>query len=335
MKGPPMRKVTIEDISRDTGLSRGTVSRALNDRPDISTQTKQRVLEACRKLNYVPSHAARSLATGQNYAVAVLVDDLRSAFAASYLRGVINRADEAHYAVHVIETGANPSPERLRSFSSERIDGALNAVSLDATLSAQLGGIVADCVLTSCWALAGIQCDILSPDLTEAGRMVARFLVRNNAKNVLYVHQTTAGDRGERLAGFQEICREAGIDPEAATATISATDALEGLDERLRRTDAIVASDDFLAMAIMLRCARLGRRAGTDLAIIGQGNEPFTARIDPTLTTIDFAGEEIGRRSMDAVLQRLGRKAADGPQHARIAPLLVERASTENLTRLP
>ena len=54
-----MRKVTIEDISRDTGLSRGTVSRALNDRPDISTRTKQRVLETCRKLNYVPSFAAR------------------------------------------------------------------------------------------------------------------------------------------------------------------------------------------------------------------------------------------------------------------------------------
>ncbi len=69
-----MARITIEDISRQTGLSRGTVSRALNDRPDISRQTKQRVLEACRKLNYLPSHAARSLATGRSFAVAVLVD---------------------------------------------------------------------------------------------------------------------------------------------------------------------------------------------------------------------------------------------------------------------
>ena len=76
-----MGKVTIEDISRSTGLSRGTVSRALNDRPDISAQTKQRVLEACLRLKYVPSHAARSLATGRRYAVAVLVDDLRTMFA--------------------------------------------------------------------------------------------------------------------------------------------------------------------------------------------------------------------------------------------------------------
>jgi DNA-binding LacI/PurR family transcriptional regulator len=106
-----MHKVTIEDISRDTGLSRGTVSRALNDRPDISPKTKQIVLESCRKLNYVPSHAARSLATGRNYAVAALVDNLESPFSAGFLRGAIDHARQAHYVVHVVELGPQAQPD--------------------------------------------------------------------------------------------------------------------------------------------------------------------------------------------------------------------------------
>ncbi len=325
-----MRKVTIEDISRDTGLSRGTVSRALNDRPDISTQTKQRVLEVCRKLKYVPSHAARSLATGRNYAVAALVDDLRSAFAASFLRGVINRAQQAHYVVHVIETGVNPSPEQLGSISPERIDGALNAVPLDTSRAGRLKQIMENRVLTSCWPLEGVACDVLTPDQTEAGRMAARFLVRNGARELLYVHRPTANGAAERLAGFQEICRESGLDPESATATIDDMNTLDTLAPRLERAEAVVATDDFLAITLMLLGTRLGHKPGENLAVIGYGNEAAGSEIHPTLTTIDFNGEEIGRRTMETVLQRLGRERSDAPRQTRIAPLLVERGTTRH-----
>jgi LacI family transcriptional regulator len=323
-----MRKVTIEDISRDTGLSRGTVSRALNDRPDISTQTKQRVLEACQKLNYVPSHAARSLATGRNYAVAALVSDFNSAFTAEFLRGVITRAQQSHYAVHVIETGPNPTPERLGALSPERIDAALNAVPLDTAQARHLRRRMENRVMTSCWPLEGIDCDVLMPDQVEAGRLIARFLIRNGVRQMLYVHRPSCIGATERLEGFHGICRDNGIDPDAATATITEISALEALTPRLERAEAVVATDDFLAIALMILCSRLDRRPGDDLAVIGQGNEVFAGEIDPTLTTIDFDGEEIGRRAMEAVLQRLGQERSDARQQARIAPRLVERDST-------
>jgi DNA-binding LacI/PurR family transcriptional regulator len=326
-----MRKVTIEDISRDTGLSRGTVSRALNDRPDISTQTRQRVLEACRKLNYVPSYAARSLATGRNYAVAVLADNLRSAFTASFLRGVISRAQQSHYAVHVIEPGPNPPPEQLAAFSPERIDAVLNAIPLDAPRASKLRRSMEDRVLISCWPFDGATCDVLTPDQAEAGRLVARFLVRNGLREILYVHRPTRSGAVERLNGFLEICRENAIDPEAVTATITDLSTLDALAPRLERAQAVVATDDFLAITLMLLCAHLARRPGEDLAVIGHGNETAAAEMHPTLTTIDFAGEEIGRRSMETALQRLGGERSDAPEHIRIAPLLVQRASTRHL----
>jgi DNA-binding LacI/PurR family transcriptional regulator len=326
-----MRKVTIEDISRKTGLSRGTVSRALNDRPDISARTKQAVLEACQALNYRPSHAARSLATGRSYAVAVLVDDVRSALAASFLRGVIARAHQARYAVHVVETGDDPGPDRVAAFSPDRIDGVLNAVLLAPNLANDLWRATENRVLASCWPLEGVGCDVLMPDHTEAGRLAARFLFRHESSEPLYVHRSATFGAADRLAGFQEVLREHDVDPASVTITAADLDDLGEIEPRLKRADVVIASDDFLAVAVMLACVGLGRRPGDDVAVIGYGNERVASAIRPTLTSIDFDCEEIGRRLMDAVLQRLGQKRMDTPQMASVAPRLVERESTRQL----
>ena len=326
-----MRKVTIEDISRDTGLSRGTVSRALNDRPDISTRTKQKVLEACQRRKYVPSHAARSLATGRNYAVAVIVDDLSSTFTATVLRGVINQASSAHYAVHVTETGPTPASDYFDTFSSERIDGVINAVALGGGQSDRLRQRMEDRTLASCWPLEGVQCDVLTPDHLEAGRMAARFLIRNGKREILYIQRTFGAGCEERLTGFREVCRENGIDPDSATAVVENMSSLEPLNTRLERAQAIVANDDFLAMTLMLKCTRLGRVPGVDVSVIGYGNETAGRELSPSLTTISYNGEEIGRRIMEMLLQRLGKQRTDTPECIAVAPLLIQRDSTRGL----
>jgi len=326
-----MRRVTIVDIVRDTGLSRGTISRALNNRPDISPETRRRVLESCRKLHYVPSHAARSLATGRNYAVAALVDDLRSALAADFLRGALGRAAEAQYAVQILDLGRDPPPERLQALSANRVDAVLNAVPLGAAAARELRRLLGNRPLASCWPLADPRCDVLTPDDLEAGRMVARFLIRAGLRALLYIQRDADPGAGRRLAGFQAICRESGLDADAATVLIPDLKALDTLDSRMRDAEAIATSDDFLAVAVMLRCAALGRRAGADLAIVGCGNEPVTGAIHPSVTTVDFDGEEIGRRAMETLLQRLDGQRADRPQHLQTAPKLVRRDSTRHL----
>lgn len=328
-----MRKVTIEDISRKTGLSRGTVSRALNDRPDISPRTKQKVLECCQKLNYVPSHAARSLATGRNYVIAALVDDLHSALTGSFLRGVMSRAEQARYVVHVLEVGHELEADRLKALSVERIDGLLNAVPLDASRARQLADTMGKRILVSLWPLEGVTCDVFMPDHLEAGRVAARFLFGKGCADLLYVHRPSGSAGAQRLAGFEEICRERGVDPGGATVVVADLSVLDSFGQRLEQAEAVVASDDFLAVTVMLLCERFGRRPGKDVAVVGQGNELVGRAIYPSLTTVDFGGEEIGRRTMDTFLQRLEQKRMDAPQVTRAAPFLVHRESTQHLDR--
>jgi LacI family transcriptional regulator len=333
-----MSKVTIEDISRHTGLSRGTVSRALNDRPDISQQTKERVLEACRQLNYVPSHAARSLATGRRYAVAVLVDDLRCGYASAFLRGVMARARAERYAVHVSELGAEAAEAlaHLQTLVNERVDALLLATPLRTDAQRRVAEMVVDRAVVSAAAIGGVPCDVLAPDYAEAGRLVARRLLAGRPDGILYVHQTGSERAAQSLAGFEEACAAAGLDArpsivEVPPSTAEDCDRLRGVRERLGGARAIAASDDFLALQVMLQCAREGRMAGKDVAVIGQGNELAGARGWPTLTTIDFCGEEIGRRALDLALQRVTRARQDAPQCTLVPPILVERETTRCL----
>jgi DNA-binding LacI/PurR family transcriptional regulator len=329
-----MAKVTIEDISRSTGLSRGTVSRALNDRPDISSQTKQRVLEACRRLNYVPSQAARSLATGRSFAVAVVADDLADALALAFLRGVLARAEAANYAVYVLELGSDPGQrrERIQRLAHERIDSVLIAAELDAGLVAPLSEAMAGRPTAACLPVDGLTGDVLAVDQVESGRLLARHLIDRCGMNVLYVHSDRPRFAAERLAGFRAVLEQRGIDPSAAIINVPSNASADALAELvggpLSRAQGVGATDDALAIDVMLAALRSGRRPGRDVAIGGQGNGPVSSQVHPSLTTTDFAGEETGRRAMDLVLQRLGKTRMDAPERVGVTPTLIERGST-------
>jgi LacI family transcriptional regulator len=333
-----MSKITIEDISKHTGLSRGTVSRALNDRPDISQQTKERVLDACRQLNYVPSHAARSLATGRRYAVAVLVDDLRAGLAGGFLRGVIVRARSERYAVHVSNSArARERARALRTLVNERVDGVLIGTPLRADLAQRIGAQMNERPLVAAGRIPGAACDVVSPDYMEVGRLVARHILRGDSRRVLYVDQAGSPTAALRRAGFQEVCRASGIEPAALTVDgppreSGATNRLDAGASRRGEVTAIAASDDCLAVELMMLCASHGRMAGRDIAVIGQGNESCGAWITPSLTTVDYGAEEIGQRAMDIALQRVTKARQDAPQEILVAPALVVRESTRSLT---
>lgn len=328
-----MSKVTIEDISQHTGLSRGTVSRALNNRPDISQQTKQRVLEACRQLNYVPSHAARSLATGRSFAAAVVVSDFDDSFGWRFVRGVSARSLEDRYAVQVAELGndVEAAVEALSWIAHERVDTLLLATPLATPLVAKLQERISGRPLVAFSAPDGVACDVMMPDYAEAARLAAQHLVRRGQRDVLYVHADRDSFAGTRREAFAEALRHNEIDPSDAIVDVGPGTGSERMDpvrSRLQDVAAVVASDDALAVEVATLCAGAGRQAGRDIAIMGQGGDVWAAMAMPGLTTIDYCAAEIGRRAMDLALQRVTHARQDAPQTVLVAPNLVVRAST-------
>src|SRR5438094_10183489 len=90
---------TLADIARELGVSKMTVSRAINNNPLVKPRTRDRVLEVSRRLNYQPNHFARALATNRSYLIGVIVPDLMHSYFAEILHGIGNFARTANYQI--------------------------------------------------------------------------------------------------------------------------------------------------------------------------------------------------------------------------------------------
>lgn len=318
-----MRKVTIEDISRETELSRGTVSRALNNRPDISVETRQRVLEACTRLKYSPSHAARTLATGRNFTVAVFVDDLDSPLSAAILRGVLGATGPRNYFAHLVELNPRiPAAERVQQVPAERVDGCVFVSTSDAETASALGANFQHRPIAASTALPGLVSDIFEPDLVEAGRVAGRYLSERGVKRIAYVSRGAPGAT-ERLRGLREtLSLNGGGEGGIRGVEIS----VDGLGDLKRGdVDALVLDETELVIAAL---DRLGDRDA--IPMVGLGEARWSAALRPWLTMIDYCGEEIGRRMAHALLQRIEGEREAPPQHVRVAPRLVQDGGTDD-----
>ena len=125
--------VTLADIARELGLSKMTVSRAINDDPLVNAKTRARVLEVSRRLNYQPNHFARALVTNRSFLIGVIVPDLMHSYFAEIMHGIGSFARSASYQIvignteeHVAlvrELGATPHVAQNDTHRRSAIDG--------------------------------------------------------------------------------------------------------------------------------------------------------------------------------------------------------------------
>ncbi len=316
-----MKKVTIEDISRHTGLSRGTVSRALNDRPDISSRTKQRVVEACRELHYVPSHAARTLATGRTLNACVFVDDLGSQLAIDVLRGVLHAAADHHYTVGVVELGArtDQAAERFAQVGLDRIDCAILCVQRADHLAAHASALAAEHPLATTTPIPGVACDHFAPDEREAGRVAARLALRHEGACAFL---DADGASPERWQGFAEVLAENGRDVGDAYFRLEGDPG--GARVKIRAAHVVVGSSSVASARAAAWSAEDGRSIGADVRLIAFGGLHGLGNAGYAHSVIDPAGEELGRRAFETLLQRAAKQRSDGPAQVLIAPRVIE-----------
>jgi len=315
-----MAKVTIEDISRDTGLSRGTVSRALNNKPDIAETTRERVLEACRKLNYVRNSLARSLATGKCYAVEMVVSDLTHESQARLVNGALSAADEAGYSLRLTEVSSEAGAAKLAHLGRMPIDGVFIGADLArvAAPPPALGGKS----VVSCHPVPGVDCDRVAPDFVEAGRMSARRLLATGEKRLLFVSRSEQPEADLTAHGFHEVAKDGGARVETVVG-----EEISRLTRVLAEVRAAAASDDDLALRVLLICLYEQRVPGADIFIIGHGDAPCAAGAQ--LSSVALEREETGRRGVEALLERISHDRSGPSVETRVAPRLVARQSTE------
>lgn len=122
------QRVTIGDVATAAGVSKQTVSRAINDKGEISADTKARIMQVVRDLGYRPNRLARAMNTQRTFMVGLVVPDITNPFFPEVARGVQDAALECEYNVLLCNTDSNPETEirTLELLSSQGADGIIN-----------------------------------------------------------------------------------------------------------------------------------------------------------------------------------------------------------------
>ena len=308
-------EITTKDIARICGVSRGTVDRAINDRPGINPATKEKILSLIKEIGYRPDHLASSLAKGKTYTIGVIVFDLYNRFFSQLVNTVENEAHESKYFISLAITDKDPAKERLciEHLVSRKVDGIiLMTVQKGRAFEQYLKSIDIPIVtiinkVSNGWTFVGIDDRLATRDAVE-------FLAGRGYKNILYISPPLGHTDSrniyaleQRLAGYREGLRDFGpsIDP-AVLRTGDFDIIYRTLKEALKRgKTALLLSADIYALEALNFLKMKGMQVPGDVGVMGFDNIDVLKYVTPQLTTVSYHIEDIGRAAVGCLIKQV------------------------------
>ncbi|MDO6142175.1 LacI family DNA-binding transcriptional regulator [Paenarthrobacter aurescens] len=320
------------DVAKMAGVSHQTVSRVLNNHPNVSVRTKQRVESAIAQLGYRRNTAARSLVTRRSRTIGVLACETGQFGPANTLLGVEQAGREAGYFVSIAnlrEVTDESVNDAIAHFRNQSVDGIVILVPHPDVLAA-LHDVSFSVPIVAVGAGAGNQLTGASLDQRLGARLAVDHLIGLGHRRIAHISGPPHWiDAAERINGWQESLAKAGLGADVLLqgGWDAASGYRAGLDliEQHSVTAVFVANDQ-MAVGVLRAVQEAGFRIPGDISVVGYDDQPEAEFFMPPLTTIKQDFEELGRRCMEAVLQQLDGDGGTGDQI--VTPRLVIRATT-------
>jgi LacI family transcriptional regulator len=327
---------TISDVARQAGVSTVTVSRVLNNAPNVNSVTRQRIEQAIQELGYVPNVAARSLRSKRTHSLALILPDVTNSFWTTVARGVEDAAQNSGYSVLLCNTDENCAKQLryLELVASRRVDGVIIAPfdcdvqNIRTLCDQEIATVLID------RRIAGWDTDSVRGDSVGGARALVRHLIGLGHWQIAVVSgpaiTSTAQDR---VNGYRAALLEAGIVPDPALIRqgeyrSSSGEQLMGqlLDEGPQPT-AVFAANNAIAMGVIDAAIRRGLRIPHDLALVCFDDFDAASHLFPFLTVAVQPAYEMGAEAAQLLLSRVEGRAALTPRHVLLPTRLIIRHS--------
>lgn len=282
------KPATILDVAAAAGVSRQTVTRAMNDLPGVNAATRERVLEVARAMNYRPNRAAQGLVRGREVTVGLVVDDLRNPYypelASEFSRAAAGRG----WGVLLSDLGDDPvvAATHLASLAL-RVDAVVSLMPLGVLRSA-LGGIPVVQVGVGHRKPPADERDAsIGIDDAAAIRAAIEHLLRAGRRRIGMIDAgPSPTGRAETYAG---VLGEHGMHPLVIAAdhdSAGGVGAAEALLDAAPDVDAVLVFNDVLAIGALRGLRARGVRVPDDVAVIGMDGLDVSALVTPSLSTL-------------------------------------------------
>ncbi len=333
-------KATIHDIARKLNITASTVSRALNDHPRISAETKKAVLKVARKLNYQPNNIAAALRNGRSNIIGIIVPTADRSFFSSVVRGIEEIANKARYNVMICQTYDNYEKEvaTVEALLNARVDGIIashgkETVNFDHFLKVKERGIPLILFDRSNDELEVSH--VVIDDFLGAYKATEHLIQQGCKRIAHFTNIRKISIYKERLRGYKEALRDYGLDFHESLiveSNLQLEDGRSSMEKLLKlRTlpDAIFSASALGAVGAMQILKEKNIKIPQQVALVAFSNEAFTSFTEPSLTAVDQHSLRIGNAAAEIFLEEIavGNKKFI-PQKVVLKPELIIRDSS-------
>jgi len=330
-----MDDVTLEDVASAAGVSRQTVSRAINGKPEIKAETRTRVLAIAEELGYRPNFFARSLVTRRSFTVGLVMGDITNPFFPDVARGVQDVAEVRGYNVFVCNFGGpgNDEVQPLRALANRGVDGVIFFTSGN-----DLEGLyeIADTYSPMVVVNSSVEHKSISSvqaDLFAAGGLVADHFADTGRRHPAVIAADYDQSRQLRVLGFKHRCQELGLEldsdnivdqPSSIDGGVAGT--VELLDRGVH-FDSIFAFNDLVAVGSNRVLQARGIKVPDECSLVGCDDLTMAEILSPPLTSIHMDRYGLGASAMEQLLARLGDAEAEIPETVLPVRLTIRSSS--------
>ena len=345
----PGKRATILDVAAAAGVSRQTVTRAMNDMPGIRQETRERVQQLARELGYTPSRFAKGLVQGSRTSVGLSIPDLTNPYYPAFASSVVELATQRGWHVvmddygHGGATGVQsvehlaPQVDAVIGYlgdaegEAQAILGRRPLVVLDQMTGSASGRICFDYDHAARTALdhllAAGRRQLVYLDAGKNGLPSGPQLIAGRSADPVDRTVSTRGQAFARAAAEAEIPLTIVMSPESAAGARRVTQSV--LKDRTG-IDAIIAFNDLMAAGALKGVADSGRTVPTDCAVMGMDGIPLGELLSPELTTLSLDLREVGRAAVELLDGLLSGAITPGGQGSELVlrhRLIVRRSA--------
>ncbi|WKN33560.1 LacI family DNA-binding transcriptional regulator [Porifericola rhodea] len=332
-------KTTIHDIAKMLNITASTVSRALNNKPRISDNTRKAVLEAAKQLNYHPNNIAAALRNGKSNLIGVMVPTADRSFFASVVRGIEEVTNKLNYKVIICQSYDNYEKEvqNINVLVSARVDGIIASIGKNTEDFSHFRRVkerdiplilfdrVTDAVDVS---------QVMIDDYLGAYKVVEHLVEQGCRRIAHFTSPKKVSIYIERLRGYKAALADYGLPYDenlVITGDLQLEDGRKGMEQLLElkdKPDAVFSASDYGAMGAMQILKERNIKIPHEVALAGFSNEPFTSFTDPTLTTVDQLSITMGTITAELFFDQLDDNKKVVSQKTVLTPKVIVRDSS-------
>lgn len=304
----------LHDVARAAGVSPSTVSRVVRDDPNVSDETRERVLRMMAETNYIPNVMARSLKHARSALLSLIISDFTSPFFASVARGAEARSREAGYSLVLSNSDQDPELEafHLEAVGQQRVGGVILTPTIQAGRALLQKLPPGTPLVTLDTDIPGVQADLVTSDTRSGVRDLVLHLAGLGHGRIAFIGGMTSSKSWyQRVTGYRDGLAAAGIPMDERLIMPlgwNPSDGALAIRELLvgeLLPDAIISANAQICLGVLDTMGQHGLRMPDDVAIASI-DDPFpTTSYLPTVTAVLQPGYEMGARAVELVLARL------------------------------